>query len=220
MHSRFDHRLKCDRGSPCESCVKRAKESSCRYAANANRSKTGLSKQHNVGDRLKNLEELVSSFLTENVVLHPRKPTDDEDAADDLEVAPVPSKRSGYTPERNRNRGTFNEKDALELEAPRVLQSRGGQTHYIDSSHWLSILEDIQEVREQLAPTDGPVDADVPRDTVGGWEPDASFVFGFNQTPEIQEILSSLPSQPICDRLISQYFNYRYMILGEAALLT
>jgi hypothetical protein len=82
-----------------------------------------------------------------------------------------------------------------------MLRARGEQLNYVDSSHWRSILNDIKEVREQLSIQDEP-DMEV--------QPEVDLVFG---PQSASDILQSLPSRPVCDGLLSQYFNARYMIL-------
>jgi len=44
---------------------------------------------------------------------------------------------------------------------------------------------------------------------------DASFLFTSDHNLSLDEILPSLPSQPICDMLLSWYFNSRFMVLGK-----
>jgi hypothetical protein len=37
---------------------------------------------------------------------------------------------------------------------------------------------------------------------------------------EIKDILASLPARPICDMLVSRYFNAPYMVLGGISFVT
>ena len=46
-------------------------------------------------------------------------------------------------------------------------------------------------------------------------EKDAGFVFGSRNDVDIDDILSALPPQPICDMLLSWYFGIQYMSLCE-----
>ncbi|TVY29882.1 Equisetin cluster transcription factor [Lachnellula hyalina] len=93
-----------------------------------------------------------------------------------------------------------------------TLHVQGGQTNYVDSSHWLSILHDIKEVREQLALSSTQEQEDDSFDRIGP-QPEADLVFGLQQPLNIIEIIRSLPSRPVCDSLLSQYFNSQYMII-------
>lgn len=95
-----------------------------------------------------------------------------------------------------------------------TLHVQGGQMNYVDSSHWLSILHDIKEVREQLALSSAQEQEGNSFDRIGP-QPDADLVFGLQQPLNISEIIRSLPSRPVCDSLLSQYFNSQYMIIRK-----
>jgi hypothetical protein len=161
-------RLKCNRESPCDACVRRNKQASCKYADNANRDKP----QSTTKERLENLENKVLHFMQK------------EDKSEHLSAQNV----------------------AVGADHG-MLHSKGGQLNYIDSSHWRSILNDIKEVREQLSIQDEP-DIEV--------QPEVDLVFGPQPT---SDILQSLPSRPVCDGLLSQYFNATYMILRKSFIL-
>ncbi|SPO01772.1 uncharacterized protein DNG_04445 [Cephalotrichum gorgonifer] len=106
--------------------------------------------------------------------------------------------------------------DALTPETPHLQETFDGQVNYIDPSHWMSILEDIKEVREHLSgqvPTQ-PMSHHDTRFNLDHEVTDPSFLPNSVQDVSLDEILSSLPSQPICDMLLSWYFNSRYMVLG------
>ncbi len=97
-------------------------------------------------------------------------------------------------------------------------QTQDGHVSYIDSSHWLSVLEDIREVREHLSPEGNALPEDVSRGNASSWEPQVpqvSSVMGLHASGSIEEILGSLPPRALCDRLLSNYFNSRFQILGE-----
>ena len=93
-----------------------------------------------------------------------------------------------------------------------TLHVRGGQVNYVDSSHWVSILHDIKEVREQLSLPNTQVQEDPSFGDVGQ-QPEADLVFGPPLHLTISEILQSLPPRPVCDSLLSQYFNAQYTLL-------
>ncbi|KAI7970866.1 hypothetical protein EIK77_008046 [Talaromyces pinophilus] len=95
---------------------------------------------------------------------------------------------------------------AAGMEPPTPRKGRG----YIENTHWLSILDDIKEVREQLAQSDimtSPEDsADINEEAQE--EEEIDLVLGATQPlPTVQEIINSLPPRPICDMLLSQYFT-------------
>jgi len=106
----------------------------------------------------------------------------------------------------------------LNPEMPRIRQTHDGHLNYVDSSHWLSVLEDIREVREHLSPEGGILSQDMPRASGASWEPDppeVGSVLGLEASTTMEDILASLPPRPICDRLLSHYFNSRFQVLGE-----
>lgn len=95
--------------------------------------------------------------------------------------------------------------NTVEIEQPTPRKARG----HIEDSHWLSILDDIKEVREQLAQSDimtSPEDnADINDEAQ---EEEIDLVLGATQPlPTLQEIVNSLPPRPMCDMLLSQYFT-------------
>jgi hypothetical protein len=92
------------------------------------------------------------------------------------------------------------------IEPPTPRRARG----HIENTHWLSILDDIKEVREQLAQSDimtSPEDnADINEEAQE--EEEIDLVLGATQPlPTFQEIINSLPPRPVCDTLLSQYFT-------------
>lgn len=104
----------------------------------------------------------------------------------------------------------------LTPETPHLQESDDGQVNYIDPSHWQSILEDIREVREHFSPSKPTPSSDKPDDGSAGPETDPSLLFGSKSRVSMDDVLSSLPSQPICDMLLSRYFGARFMVLGES----
>lgn len=92
------------------------------------------------------------------------------------------------------------------IESPTPRKARG----HIENTHWLSILDDIKEIREQLAQSDimtSPEDnADINEEVQE--EEEIDLVLGATQPlPTFQEIINALPPRPICDMLLSQYFT-------------
>jgi len=99
-----------------------------------------------------------------------------------------------------------NSGSAVGIQSPTPRKARG----HIENTHWLSILDDIKEVREQLAQSDimtSPEDnADINEEAQE--EEEIDLVLGAMQPlPTFQEIIHSLPPRSICDTLLSQYFT-------------
>jgi hypothetical protein len=106
--------------------------------------------------------------------------------------------------------------DTKPVEERGTLHVQGGQMNFVDSSHWLSILHDIKELRESL--NNSQVQGN---ESIGilSPEPETDLVFGALQLPTLREIIWSLPSRPVCDSLLSQYFNMQYFILRKTPQL-
>ncbi|KAL3704326.1 hypothetical protein TMatcc_010017 [Talaromyces marneffei ATCC 18224] len=191
-----DNRAKCNRELPCESCIKRDERATCKYASNAIRNPK--SRNSNVGERLKRVEKLVSelvggSEVNEQVSVNQRGNVDEN----------IQEGR------RYRPRGSGGVTAAIERESPITRKTRG----HIENTHWLSILDDIKEVREQLAQSDIMTSPEDDVDTheeeqEEEEEEEIDLVLGATQPlPTFQEIINSLPPRPICDTLLSQYFT-------------
>lgn len=99
-------------------------------------------------------------------------------------------------------------------ETPRFLHDQNGEAVYMEPSHWMSILQDIKDMRADLSSQGSLASNELASSQDIGSEPDISLGIALRDPLSICDILSSLPAQPICDVLLSQYFNSRYMVLG------
>lgn len=208
-------RLKCNRSLPCDTCLRRNQSSLCNYTANANRSKPGPSKERDLKDRLKTLENLVSSFLSGEATIHPGLAAESETAGIGENAARSVEEYERFAKQGSLLSSSSGGEDMLTPETPHLQETGNGQVNYIDPSHWLSILDDIKEVREHLSVSKLPVshiETVIGKDCA---EPDASFLFNSNQNLSLDDVINSLPSQPICDMLLSWYFNSSFMVLGK-----
>ncbi|KAI0451811.1 hypothetical protein F5B21DRAFT_485668 [Xylaria acuta] len=204
-------KLKCNRNLPCDSCVKRNKSSLCHYAANASRGHTGPSKQRNLQDRLNTLENLIASFVSGDTIVRAKTNLDKELDLDRVETVSPSIEQSNKPIQPDSDSSNHGRaEDALTPEAPHLQEAGDGQVNYIDPSHWQSILEDIKEVREHLAIPDQPP----PQSATHRVLADASHLFGSIPNATFTEILSSLPPQPKCDKLVSWYFSTQVFISG------
>lgn len=183
------HRLKCNRALPCNTCIQRNKKSSCEYAANANRSKPSHT---SVGDRLRNLEDAVSQCIQNGVSI-------------------TPHETQTYSPN-----DTKNHLEGPVSEIPKTpagsFHMRDGQVNYVDSNHWLSILDDIREVRGHLALSDMDTQ-ETPFDDGFGRKNEPDLLFSPMPSYSFRGMLQSLPPRAVCDGLLSRYFNQKYMVL-------
>ncbi|KAH7152010.1 fungal-specific transcription factor domain-containing protein [Dactylonectria estremocensis] len=208
-----NRKLKCNRGLPCDTCIRRGKSALCQYASNADRNDRHENKPESMTERLKTLEDLITSLAQKSQSKPPdtimtlaknRSRTDaamttDSDAGSDAHVRP---------------------KDEVETLGGGLLS--GLQASYTDSSHWSSILEDIKDIREQLSSsfpqertstaTASLTDAtEVSLEDESQHETD--LFLGCTVPLDLQQVLRSLPSRRICDSLVSCYFRSQYTIL-------
>jgi hypothetical protein len=158
----------------------------------------------------------VSSFLSGDAVVQPGLLTESElSAHDNASSAEKYNTSTKQSPNLSSSSGG---EDVLTPETPHIQETGTGQVNYVDPSHWLSILDDIKEVREHLSISDQPMSRNGTGFDLGRAVSDASFLFSSDQNPRLDEILRLLPSQPICDMLLSWYFNSRFMILGKKTI--
>lgn len=140
------------------------------------------------------MENIVSQFLQNGVTIKPQdKQTYSSNDATDNTEAPG---------------------DKVSTASSGSLHVRDGQMTYVDSNHWLSILDDIKEVREQLSLSDIHIQEN-PFDDALGPDNEVDLMFSPMPSHNLREILQSLPPRPVCDSLLSQYFNLTYMVIRE-----
>jgi hypothetical protein len=205
-------RLKCNRELPCDACTRRDKAAACTYASNAARNRPSNPKPRELKDRLNVLENLISSLLSGDAVIHPGDLGETEQLRNRIVSLSTPPSSSPGTTLSGTNLGAD---EALTPETPRLRETGDGQVNYIEPSHWLSILDDIKEVREHLSvPSRAlpPHQTSVPDEE--GELPDLNLLHVGRGDMGLAEIIESLPAPPICDTLLSWYFNSRFMILG------
>lgn len=182
-------KLKCDRGHPCDGCLKRGEVNACIYGKTATTVSNGSATRKDetrlsakAQDRLKHLEDLVRSMVD--------------------------------SPTRNQpNEGATPVLDGI-LQAAASDGSLDTKTitgaPYNGSTHWSAILQHISELRNDLG-TDNAGDEPVP-EAVDYSKPDA--LFGGHRPQSLEQILNNhLPPRIQIDRRITQYFNARYMIV-------
>ncbi|KAJ9137748.1 Fungal transcriptional regulatory protein, N-terminal [Pleurostoma richardsiae] len=207
-------KLKCNRALPCDTCTKRGKDSLCQYAPNADRTDRRNTKGGTMSERLKSLEDLISSLAAKGV------------SADSAMA-------SASTPEHSTTGQTQMLKDSdagsvthsASTDDPPQALSGGSlnsvQASYVDSSHWSSILENIREIREQLSPSDVHEQVSAADSSTNGTDltpgeeahSNTDLVFGQTEALGLQDILGSLPPRHVCDSLVSHYFRAKHTIM-------
>ncbi|KAF5691017.1 hypothetical protein FDENT_3621 [Fusarium denticulatum] len=183
-------RLRCDRQRPCSSCVQRELGLSCTYASDRVTS-NGAAHQPRVTtqDRIRHLESLVFDLMQQSSVNHgqqgettPGSPVGSTRSPVDTAVATTPAEDYGS------------------------MQSRGA--NYVGSSHWAAVLDGIAELKDHF-----DNEEELSHPAVQGVEPPGAeitgpqLLYGCPKPASKDEILASIPTRPVVDRLVSRYFN-------------
>ncbi|KAL2414890.1 Zn(2)-C6 fungal-type transcription factor mpsB [Exophiala dermatitidis] len=215
-------KLKCDRGHPCEPCVKRGDQGNCIYGKTATapvtapaRAEAGSGNGNNndssntntnaqsrgkAQERLRRLEELVMRMVDDNARASVSSLTSikDHGAAADGDG----NNSSG------RGQGQGQSHDEMTTT----------ESEYVRSTHWSAILENIQELKTALGSDLRPSTTDL-EDAADddGQEPQASEDLFKSAAPlSLSQILAqALPPRVQVDRRLSTYFNARYMVLAS-----
>ncbi|KAH7165760.1 fungal-specific transcription factor domain-containing protein [Dactylonectria macrodidyma] len=208
-----NRKLKCNRGLPCDTCIRRGKSALCQYASNADRNDRHENKPESMTERLKNLEELITSLAQKSQL----KPPDTLMALAKTQPRNEVAMTDGSDAGSDSHVGS---KDEIEALGGGLLG--GLQASYTDSSHWSSILEDIKDIREQLSSSPpqeqtSKAAASLTDATEASLEDESQYetdlFLGCTAPPDLQQVLRSLPSRRICDSLVSCYFRSQYTIL-------
>lgn len=143
-------RLKCNRSSPCENCVKRGDASSCSYASPSNRNKRNAQSHgssnspDDMQNRIDRLEGLVLSLMTNGA-------QSAGPAAAAAAIADSPSTGSQNLPDYDGDDKDMLEEDGQDEDSDteQVTKSIGimkvsdKQTLYIGEAHWAAVLNDV-----------------------------------------------------------------------------
>lgn len=167
-------------------------------------------------EKLKNLEEVVSSLLAQQGPLSAGRQHSDQLETSEEHLHPSLRKASSTTAYSAGSGSSPVKDDVLDKESPRALLGEDGQVHYVNPSHWLSVLEEIKEVREILPSDDAALAHDFSR---VGVDPDVGFPFTQTEAVDIDEILASVPPPSVCRNLLSAYFNAGYAIPGTRCMV-
>ncbi|KAG9789457.1 Zn(2)-C6 fungal-type transcription factor mpsB [Exophiala dermatitidis] len=216
-------KLKCDRGHPCEPCVKRGDQNNCIYGKTATapvtapaRPEAGSGNSNGNGndsgnintnaqsrgkaqERLRRLEELVMRMVDDNARASLSSSTSikDHGAAADGDGNNSPGIKSG-------GQGQGHDETTTESD-------------YVRSTHWSAILENIQELKTALGSDLRSAKTAMEEAADDGVEPQASEDLFKSAAPlSLSQILAqALPPRVQVDRRLSTYFTARYMMLAS-----
>ncbi|KAF7554587.1 hypothetical protein G7Z17_g2770 [Cylindrodendrum hubeiense] len=175
-------KLKCDRSTPCSSCVRRGVPSSCEYRPSGGLLEEERGRRMHAEERLQHLEKLVNQLATQRSEATPA-PSDPTSSGPDTSA---PSSTAGYT------------------------EAAPDDMIYNGSTHWSAMLQDIQALRSAIIPDD-PGDAEVEPPELTA-DTGIGLLFGAAPAGLLtfSEVLSHyLPSRQETDRLTAAYFRHK-----------
>jgi hypothetical protein len=182
-------KLKCDRKCPCETCIKRGDADACSFGSvrSTAASRNGLSQNAKAHDRIRHLEDLVMQMMEQT------PPASEVNSASVMSAGPPST--SPYPSPLD---------PVLTAKTDGHMQVQGNESRYNGSTHWTTILDNIQELKNVIATEDN----DQPSEAS---DPDT--LFGAGRPPSLAKVLQTLPPKVQVDRLLSIYFNAKYAII-------
>ncbi|KAI2616307.1 fungal-specific transcription factor domain-containing protein [Hypoxylon sp. NC1633] len=193
-------KLRCDRQSPCGGCVRRGKAIECTYTSSEQERKDAVDyRPHTRGQqarqRVAHLENLVIEMR--NMLQSPSQPSDDT---------------------ASRSTALSNSGPSLAPPVDHVTDDMGRlrltehQAVYTGSSHWVTILDDIRHLKDELSEeySNSIADSEPPQlDDDLVYESPTNRVSLLNSAPSLsrEQILAMVPPRKIVDRHVAQFFN-------------
>lgn len=190
-------KLKCDRGHPCETCIKRGDPTSCYYGkiapASTKPESHGTNSKGKAQERLRHLEHLILQMVDQNGQNGPSsQQTATDSATCSLENSADP--------------------DPGEPGVAGHLQFGNSEARYVGSTHWSAILDNIQEIKVALG-TDNASSTDL-EDSEDPETTQVISLFGSAGNLSLAQILSqALPTRLQVDRRLSTYFKSHYLVM-------
>ncbi|OBT97530.1 hypothetical protein VE01_04490 [Pseudogymnoascus verrucosus] len=179
-------KLKCDRGRPCEKCVKRNDDDACTYDSPPETPQNNAGAWVEPQEKLLQLEKLVMQLM--------------ESESCGIQRADPHIITRPQTDDAIPNLGTEGH-----------LHQDSSETRYSGSTHWSTILDNIQELKTTMdaipstyTDHEDPVDLGIP---------EGQIIFGSPRDYSMQQILSeSLPPRAQVDRYLSAFFKAQMLI--------
>lgn len=192
-------KLKCDRGHPCDTCIKRGDQASCAYgktapvAALSNKVDAGggggggtAANRARAQERLHHLEQLVMQMVDNSATSSVHRSDSSAESKDESSTSSLA--KEGH------------------------LQYGSSESNYVGSTHWSAIFENIQELKLALGSERGRPSTTEFDESEDLDAQDPEGLFGSTGHLSLDQILSQgLPPRLQVDRRLSTYFNSRYM---------
>ncbi|KAK9454102.1 fungal-specific transcription factor domain-containing protein [Dipodascopsis uninucleata] len=198
-------KLKCNRGHPCENCIKRGEANGCVYLVGSN---SQLTPHNSNGERKLNSTELQKRLdKLENLVLG---------------LMTMPKSESPHdssSSEQGKSELDFdvNDVDSVRHSLGLMKLDRQGTSVYHGETHWAALMNELTEMRA-LFDDNCPIIISNPLEVQKTGEqqcissmPEPSIASGFpfsNFKFDLKVVLSELPSRPQCDILVRRYFEF------------
>ncbi|KAI5459045.1 fungal-specific transcription factor domain-containing protein [Mariannaea sp. PMI_226] len=195
-------KLRCDRQSPCGSCVRRGKSAECMYHYSEQERKDAIdyrphSRRHQVRQRIIRLENIITEMRDRDVVQSSPESSGNVTSSVDAHNSSV----SLILPHSHHD-----------ADSTGNLSLTDTHSVYVGSSHWGTILEDIRCLKDELSDVyseDTSSQSSTPLDgrlKYGSPVSKVSLLNGANYLPK-EQILDMMPPRKVVDRHVSQFFN-------------
>ncbi|KAL1976503.1 hypothetical protein VTN31DRAFT_2785 [Thermomyces dupontii] len=203
-------KLKCNRSHPCENCVKRGDTLSCTYVQPDVKRRSTTSQNPSTPDEMQNrigrLENLVLSLMTNGA----------QAPGPAAAMAAISGSSSVGSRQDSQEADADEDGDAQEeSETEAVTRSLGVMkvdnnkcSFYVSDAHWVSVLNDIAEVRQYLTSTKKQFEEQEKKLKAAQHEAETStLLFGTAKPVSRSEIMANFPSKYITDIIIARYFE-------------
>ncbi|KAH7134170.1 fungal-specific transcription factor domain-containing protein [Dactylonectria macrodidyma] len=181
-------KLKCDRNQPCSNCLSR--DADCTYASGRRGRGFPQSRgsNHQLEDRIRRLEQLISTMASQtpqqgenNLASNNKQDT----SSDAISSYSTPAELLGIKPGR--------------------MMATDNQTTYVSGTHWAALCNEVAELREGFDRGVLVDHSELVEHLPHGAGP--RLLEGLHGTPDIEDILSDVPSMGVASRLVSRYFS-------------
>jgi hypothetical protein len=222
-------KLKCDRASPCEPCLKRGREGACTYPPPPVKNKPT-----NVKGRIRQLESLVVDLMNHQqkqalsspgtTVSPPERSGSTTSGTMDPGpyTEPTPPSDHDFGPQRSISHDANSPESGVEKPFGHMSINKD-EISYHGASHWQTILSSISDLKNELGNDednpDQPAENDGPETQSGDWQDMHGSSFMPRPVSELglltgnptnvtkDDLIKAMPEKRVADRLLSLWFN-------------
>ncbi|KLJ10812.1 hypothetical protein EMPG_13813 [Blastomyces silverae] len=209
-------KLKCNRGMPCENCVKRSDAPSCTYAQPKTRKKPVSNQDSPVSpdgmqSRIDRLESLVLSLMTNGSQSAGPTAAHAAISADSTSSASRQDTQELIGDEMDDGEEESDTEQVTKSFGVMKVDTKTQKTYYVSEAHWMMVLNDISEVKQYFITHKKQYEEHIEKIQAANNEPHFAappLLFGAMKPPSEKEILSNFPSRYTTDMLINRYFEH------------